>query len=181
MKRVFMFAPVFALLLTATGCSSIVNDEISKPAESVSEHLETDIKADDMSEVYKESVGRDEEEKMIYADTGKAVLEIETADNSSADAFIELLEQGNVTVSMRDYGNFEKVGSLGSSLPTNDESITTEPGDVILYQGDQITIYYDTNTWNFTRLGKVKNLSQKELKEALGVGDVTVEFSLGGS
>ena len=181
MKKVVTFALAFALLLTVAGCGNPVKDEIPKHAESVSENLVSDIKADDMSEAYEESVGQNEEEKMIYADTGRAVLEIEPADNSSADAFVALLEQGNVTVSMRDYGDFEKVGSLGSSLPTNDESITTEPGDVILYQGDQITIYYDTNTWDFTRLGKVRNLSQEELKEALGEGDVTVEFSLGGN
>ena len=181
MKKIVTFALAFALLLTVAGCGNPVKDEIPKHAEFVSENLVSDIKADDMSEAYEESVGQNEEEKMIYADTGRAVLEIEPADNSSADAFVALLEQGNVTVSMRDYGDFEKVGSLGSSLPTNDESITTEPGDVILYQGDQITIYYDTNTWDFTRLGKVRNLSQEELKEALGEGDVTVEFSLGGN
>ena len=181
MKKVITFALAIALLLTVAGCGNSVKKEKSKPVEAVSEDLETTVETDDMSETHIEPAGQNEEEKMIYADTGNAVLEIEPADNSSADAFIALLEQGNITVSMHDYGDFEKVGSLGSSLPTNDESITTEPGDVILYQGDQITIYYDTNTWNFTRLGKVRNLSQKELKEALGAGDVTVEFSLGGN
>lgn len=85
---------------------------------------------------------------------------------------------GYFTVDMSDYGSFEKVGSLERSLPTNDQSITTEAGDVILYQGNQITIYYDTNTWNFTRLGKVQGLSAVELKEVLGDGSVSVRFSL---
>ena len=79
---------------------------------------------------------------------------------------------------MQDYGSFEKVGSLGTTLPTNDTQITTQPGDVILYQGNQITIYYDTNTWNFTQLGKVQDLTQQQLKEILGDGNVTVTFSL---
>ena len=79
---------------------------------------------------------------------------------------------------MHDYGNFEKVGSLPTSLPRNDEQITTEPGDIILYQGNQITIYYDTNTWSFTRLGKVNGLSQSELKAILGSGGVTAVFSI---
>lgn len=118
------------------------------------------------------------EYEMIYADTGKQILEIVLEDNSSAEAFLSLLKEGDVTVSMHDYGSFEKVGALGSELPANDERITTEPGDVILYQGDQITIYYDANTWTFTRLGKVRGLSQDELKEALGDGDLTVVFSL---
>ena len=79
---------------------------------------------------------------------------------------------------MRDYGGFEKVGSLGMELPTNDERITTEPGDVILYQGNQITIYYDTNSWNFTRLGKVQGMTPEELRDVLGDGDPTAVFSL---
>ena len=117
-------------------------------------------------------------EKMIYAHVGEQVLEILPADNSSAEAFIDLLTESDVTVDMHDYGNFEKVGSLGAELVRNDEDITTEPCDVILYQGNQITIYYDTNTWDFTRLGKVQGLSQAELKEVLGEGDVSVTFSL---
>ena len=78
---------------------------------------------------------------------------------------------------MHDYGSFEKVGSLGFSLPKNDTNITTIPGDVILYQGNQITIYYDENTWNFTKLGNI-DISQDELKAVLGDGDVEVDFSL---
>ena len=120
----------------------------------------------------------EEGETMIYAHIGERVLAIRPADNSSAAAFAALLKQGDVTVSMHDYGSFEKVGPLGTSLPTNDEPITTEPGDVILYQGNQITIYYAQNTWTFTRLGKVQGLTAAELQEALGDGDPTVTFSL---
>lgn len=119
-----------------------------------------------------------EETTMIYAKIGDSVLEILPEENSSADAFLALLQEGDVTVSMHDYGNFEKVGPLGTSLPTNDESITTRPGDLILYQGNQITIYYDRNSWRFTRLGKVQGLTQAELKEILGDGNVEVTFSL---
>lgn len=119
-----------------------------------------------------------EEISMIYAHIGDNTLEILPADNSSAAALLELLAEKDITVDMQDYGGFEKVGSLGSSLPTNDENITTTAGDVILYQGNQITIYYSKNTWNFTRLGKVQGLSADELKAILGDGDVSVRFSL---
>ena len=115
---------------------------------------------------------------MIYARIGKDVLEIHPADNSTAQAFMNLLAQGDVRVAMRDYGGFEKVGALGTTLPTNDEPITTEPGDVILYQGNQITIYYATNTWRFTRLGKIQGVSESELKRILGNGRITAVFSL---
>ena len=99
-------------------------------------------------------------------------------DNSSAVAFYELLQKGDVTVKMHDYGTFEKVGSLPKSLPRNDKQIITTPGDIILYQGNQITIYYDVNNWNFTKLGKVEGKTQEGLKQILGKGDVTAVFSV---
>ena len=114
----------------------------------------------------------------ITSDGGKSELTATLVDNSSATAFYELLEKGPVTIKMTDYGNFEKVGSLGTSLPRNDTQITTTAGDIILYQGNQITIYYDTNSWNFTRLGKVDGVTQAELKKILGKGDVTAVFEI---
>jgi hypothetical protein len=114
----------------------------------------------------------------IQVKVGQRALSAALAENSSAKAFRELLAKGPLSIDMSDYGNFEKVGSLGASLPTNDERITTEPGDLILYQGDSITIYYAPNTWTFTRLGKLQGIGARELKELLGRGDVRATFSL---
>jgi len=114
----------------------------------------------------------------ITSDSGSHTLTATFADNSSARAFYELLQKGSVTVAMHDYGSFEKVGSLPSSLPRNDTQITTESGDIILYQGNQITIYYDTNSWSFTRLGKIDGVTKAELKKILGKGNVTAVFSI---
>lgn len=100
------------------------------------------------------------------------------ADNSSADALIKLLSKGDVTVEMQDYGNMEKVGPLGTNLPRNDRQTSTGPGDIILYQGKYLVIYYSTNSWNFTRIGKIDNADGAQLKSALGNGDVTVTLSL---
>ena len=97
-------------------------------------------------------------------------------DNSSAEEFRELLSQGPITVEMEDYGGFEKVGPLGTTLTRNDTQITTEPGDVILYQGNQITIYYGTNSWSFTRLARIDDPT--DLRAKLGEGAVQVTFSL---
>ena len=98
-------------------------------------------------------------------------------DNSSAQALTELLKKGDLTIEMSDYGSFEKVGDLPQSLPRNDKNITTVPGDLILYQGNKITIYYAENTWDFTKLGHIDNITQEELKAILGGGDVTVTLS----
>ena len=111
----------------------------------------------------------------FWEQTYAATLE----DNTSAQAFVQLLEEqgGSLTIPCQDYGGFEKVGSLPTSLPRNDTQITTAPGDLILYQGNQITLYYDRNRWSFTRLGRLEgDLSQLEAQ--LGSGDVALTFSL---
>ena len=112
----------------------------------------------------------------MYITVGDQALTATFADNPSAEEFRALLAQGPVTVTMEDYGGFEKVGPLGATLTRSDERITTQPGDIILYQGDQITIYYDTNTWTFTRLARIDDPSG--LRELLGDGTVQVTFSL---
>lgn len=127
------------------------------------------------------SIPREEEnmdQNQFYITAGETVFTADFCDNSSAEAFRELLADGPLTIDMHDYGNFEKVGEIGSTLPANDEQITTEPGDVILYLGTSITIYYDTNSWNFTRLGKIRDVSKEELLAAFGGGDVMVTFSV---
>ena len=112
---------------------------------------------------------------VIRTEAGQ-VFYADLEDNSSAEAFLELLSTGELEVQLHDYGNFEKVGPLPQELPRNDEQITTQPGDVILYQGNQITIYYDENTWNFTRLAHVADVTREELLDAFGEGDVAVTF-----
>jgi len=99
-------------------------------------------------------------------------------DNSSARALEELLREEPLTINMRDYASMEKVGEIGKSLPRNDKNTVTEAGDIILYQGNSLVIYYDTNTWNFTRIGKIAGVTKEELLKAFGEGSVTVTFSL---
>jgi hypothetical protein len=158
MKRLFAFL-ISVFLLASTSCA---NGNSSKG-----------IKSSDKGELSDMKISI-----QITSDSGSHTLAATLADNSSAMAFYELLEKGPVTIKMTDYGNFEKVGPLGTKLPRNDTQITTQAGDIILYQGNQITIYYDTNSWNFTRLGKVDGMTQAELKKILGKGDVIAVFSV---
>lgn len=123
----------------------------------------------------------EEEANKVYLQISGAQNALWTAtlaENSSAQALKELLGNGPLTIEMHDYSNFEKVGPIGQNLPTNDERITTAAGDIILYQGSSLVIYYDTNSWSFTRLGRVDNVTQAEMKEVLGAGDVTAILSL---
>ena len=99
-------------------------------------------------------------------------------ENSSAKAFAEFLTQGDLTLDMHDYGSFEKVADLPRSFPRNDTQIDTDAGDIILYQGNSITIYYDKNSWNFTRLARIDNVNKKRLQQILGNGNVKATFSV---
>ncbi len=106
------------------------------------------------------------------------IFDIELENNSAAQELIKELEKGNITVNATEYGGFEKVGELGFSLPASDENINTEPGDIVLYQGDKVSLFYGSHSWSYTKLGKIDNISSNELKEVLGPGNVTLVFSL---
>lgn len=135
-----------------------------------------DTAADSGSEDINEEVGHMDNTMKITA--GDTTFTAAFADNSSAEALKELLAEGPLTINMSDYASMEKVGPIGTKLPRNDDQITTGAGDIILYQGNSLVIYYDTNSWNFTRIGKINDVTQAELLEAFGDGDVTVTFSL---
>ncbi len=96
--------------------------------------------------------------------------------NTAVDSLVEMLRDGPLTLELSDYAGFEKVGPLGTSLPTSNQQTTTQAGDIVLYQGNQIVMFYGSNSWSYTRLGHIDDLTVWE--EALGSGDVTVTFSL---
>lgn len=123
-----------------------------------------------------EEPSAESETPILQITVGDDTLSATFADNPSAEEFQALLSQGPLTITMEDYGGFEKVGPLGTTLTRTDESITTEPGDIILYQGNQITIYYGTNSWSFTRLAKIDDPT--DLQAKLGEGAVQITFSL---
>jgi hypothetical protein len=116
----------------------------------------------------------------LYLTIGGVKKSATLVDNSSTKALVAQLQKGNITYEAHDYGNFEKVGAVGYTFPENNTQITTEPGDLILYQGNNLCIYYDTNSWNFTRVGKLDNMTQAEIKTWVnaGKGNVSVTLSL---
>ena len=101
---------------------------------------------------------------------GETEVPVTWEDNESVAALRELLP---LTVQMSMYGGFEQVGSVGQSITRDDHETITDYGDIVLYSGDQIVVFYGTNTWEYTRLGHI-DLSQDELEELLGNGDVTI-------
>ncbi len=139
---------------------------------------ENKISVNDESEEDSESNSNKTNINKMNIKIGSKTLKVTFADNSSAEALKAELTKGSITINMQDYGNMEKVGNLGLTLPRNDEQINAEAGDVILYQGNAIVIYYAPNSWSFTRLGKINNITGTELKEILGDGSVTITLEL---
>ncbi|MCQ2608875.1 MAG: hypothetical protein MJ197_09345 [Bacteroidales bacterium] len=114
----------------------------------------------------------------MYITVNNHNMIVDLENNSSTKALVALLQESAITYEAHDYGDFEKVGEFGYTLPQNNEQITTEPGDLILYQGNQICIYYGVNSWNFTRLGKIRDTDSNKLKNMLGNGNIQVTLSL---
>ncbi len=122
----------------------------------------------------------DTEENMVKKMTlqiGNSSFTATLENNPAVDAFVEMMNDSPIIIQMNDYSGFEKVGSLGTNLPADDKQTTTHAGDIVLYNGNQIVIFYGSNAWSYTRLGKIDDLSGWE--DALGSGDITVTFSLG--
>lgn len=117
------------------------------------------------------------QEKLIIH-IGNHSLAAKLEENSSAAALKELLREKTLTIQMHDYVRMEKVGNIGRSLPTNDRPTHAKPCDLILYLGNSLVIYYESNSWNFTRLGRIEHVTPKELRTILGGGDVSVILEL---
>lgn len=157
-KRLFVLLAAFSLF----GCTQTA--VTSSAALAQSDSMEKDASQPDA------------EKEILYITVGEHEFRAVLEENASAQELKDLLEKGPITVSMDDYGGFEKVGPLGATLTRSDESITTQPGDVILYQGNQIVIYYAPNSWNFTKLAQIEAAS--DLKQKLGEGSIEATFSL---
>ena len=107
---------------------------------------------------------------------GDTIFSATLEENAAVSALVDMMRESPVVLQMSDYSGFEKVGPLGTSLPVDNSQTTTHAGDIVLYNGNQIVIFYGSNSWSYTRLGHIDDLTGWE--EALGNGDVTVTFYL---
>lgn len=99
------------------------------------------------------------------------------ADTEAARQLLTRLDNGPVTIRMNDYGGFEKVGDLPWSLPTSNRQITTSAGDIMLYQGDNIVIFYGPNSWSYTPLGRIDGAGATEIRDFLSGSSINVTFA----
>ena len=125
-----------------------------------------------------EKAGNEEAEVFMKMKIGDTVVAVDWEDNESVEALKALCKDAPLTIQMSMYGGFEQVGSIGTSLPRNDEQTTTQAGDIVLYSGNQIVVFYGSNSWAYTRLGHV-DLTQEEMAELLSHGDVVITILAG--
>ena len=116
----------------------------------------------------------EEAEPVMKLKINDTVVEVLWEDNESVEALFNLVTAEPLTISMTMYGGFEQVGSIGSSLPRNDVQTTTYAGDIMLYSGSRIVVFYGSNSWAYTRLGRIQGLSASELDGLLGNGAVSL-------
>lgn len=162
MKHYLFAALILILALMTTACAADTED------------AEPETEAGTAAAAGEEAMKTDQMEIRIGEHAVTAVLE----DNESAEALKELLADGTLTVSASNYGGFEKVCSLGTSLPRRDSRMTARPGDICLYSGDQIVIFYGSNTWEYTKLGRVSDAQISQLEEILSGEEGEAAFSL---
>jgi len=115
---------------------------------------------------------------MLQMKIGESLVEVEWEDNGSVEALKELCRETPLTTPMSMSGGFEQVGSIGPSPPREDSQTTTEAGDIVLYSGNQLVVFYGSNSWAYTRLGHIMDRPATELEELLGNGDVTVTLAV---
>ena len=117
-------------------------------------------------------------DKKLMVKIGDKKVNVEWEENESVEALMELCKYAPLEVQMSMYGGFEQVGSLGTNLPRNDVQTSTSSGDIVLYSGNQIVVFYGSNSWSYTRLGHITDQDNAVMTELLGNGDVTITISM---
>ena len=155
-KKLTTIVLIFLLALSLYACGGTTASETNDAIDTNETMTESEV-ASDM--------------KMTIGDTE---VSVEWEENESVKALMELAGNEPLTIQMSMYGGFEQVGSIGTSLPRNDQQTTTNAGDIVLYSGDQIVVFYGSNSWAYTRLGHITDKSAQEMADLLGNGDVTI-------
>ena len=121
----------------------------------------------------------EEEKAMLQMKIGETAVMVEWEENASVQALEELCRKEALVIPMSMYGGFEQVGPIGTSLPHSDSQTTTAAGDLVLYSGNQLVVFYGSNSWAYTRLGHITDQSAEDMASLLGQGDVTITITWG--
>ena len=160
MKRVLMITLAIMLVLLVS-CSGTDETQQSPEPEQKTENAEEST-----------------EMRSITMTINDKKVEVKWEDNDSVRALAELAAGSTLTIDTSLYGGFEQVGSIGVTIPSSDVNMTTDPGDIVLYAGSNMVLFYGSNSWSYTRLGHIENMSESELEELLGSGSVKITLAV---
>ena len=174
-KKLLILVLVSALALVMGACGADPAEEQNEQ-DTDAKATETETSAAEVSSAGADTETTDTEttdmKMKLFIDDQEVSVEWE--DNEAVSALAGQVKEQPLTIDMSRYDDFEQVGDLGTSLPAEDVQTETEPGDIMLYAGDKIVVFYGTNSWAYTRLGKIKDKTPEELAELLGQHDVTI-------
>ena len=178
MKRaICILALVLALLCSACAASDEAEDAGDTAAE-VQSGQTADAAADEAAAENEEATSENDEEVIsMTMKINDEVVNVKWENNESVKALMKMAAEEPVVVNMSMYGGFEQVGSLGTTLPSNDQNTKTKPGDIVLYTSDSIVVFYGNNSWAYTRLGHIEDKSKAELQDLLSRGNVVITIT----
>jgi len=157
-----------------TEISTSENVEIESSEENDEPEGDAMYHTEDNGTVDDEAIG----DSTMIMTIGDTKVNVDWEDNRAVEALRDMAKDGDVTIKMTMYGGFEQVGSIGQSLPRDDKQTTTSSGDIVLYSGNQIVVFYGSNSWSYTRLGHISDKDEAEMTELLSNGDVTITLSI---
>ena len=168
-KKMFVLVLITAVTVLLTGCSQGNIDTLSDK-DTTSEEI--------IGSESKKQTAEEETEKMLQLKISDTIVEVAWEENESVEELRKLCGSEPLTIQMSMYGGFEQVGSIDASLPRNDVQTTTSAGDIVLYSGNHIVVFYGSNSWAYTRLGHVTDQDAAGMTQLLGNGDVVITVSL---
>ena len=168
-KKMFVLLLITAVTVLLTGCGQGNTDTLSDK-----NTMQEEITGSDSVEQTVE----EETEKMLQLKISDTIVQVAWEENESVEALRKLCGSEPLTIQMSMYGGFEQVGSIGTSLPRNDVQTTTSAGDIVLYSGNQMVVFYGSNSWAYTRLGHITDQDTAGMTQLLGNGDVVITVSL---
>ena len=167
-EKMILIAICMTIIFCMSACSgNTMNSGENQNAVTEISTSEKDESADD------EAIG---DSTMIMMIDGTKV-NVEWEDNQAVERLRDMAKDGDITIQMSMYGGFEQVGSIGQSLPRDDKQTTTSSGDIVLYSGNQMVVFYGSNSWSYTRLGHISDKDEAEMADLLSQGDVTITIS----
>ena len=162
---------------TVTDSNDTVTEVTALPESTENTEAQTELPAEPDSQMTTTTEETPVKTDLILKIDGQKVS-VTWEDNESVTALRELAADAPITIQMSMYGGFEQVGPIGTNLPRNDVQTTTKAGDIVLYSGNQIVVFYGSNSWAYTRLGKIDGLNSSELTSLLGNGAVELILSV---